>query len=190
MCGSYVIEISDVELAEIIAEVQKKFPGEKLDTSDIYPKNKAPLLMRQGAQTWWQPAIWGLPQYANKPGVIFNARAESVEEKPAFRDSFLFKRCAVPSSGFYEWTKIPPKRKYLFRLPGENLLYMAGLAKEIASSQRFVILTTAANASVAEIHHRMPVILTQDQLTAWLNDVDFARRILAGQMPALAKNVA
>lgn len=187
MCGRYEIKISEAELKDIIAEVQKKFPGEELDTSEIFPTNKVPVLVQQGSQPWWQPTIWGFPQYGNKPGVIINARAESVEEKPSFRESFLLRRCAIPATGFYEWTKTPPKSKYLFTLPGEAVLYMAGLVKEINASQRFVVLTTLANSSVEKIHHRMPVVLRREQITDWLSDVDAARRILAGEMPMLEK---
>lgn len=184
MCGRYEIKISEAELKDIIAEVQKKFPGEELDTSEIFPTNKVPVLLGQGNQAYWQPTIWGFPQYGDKPGVIINARAETVEEKPSFRDSFLFRRCAVPASGFYEWTK-QPKQKYLFQLPGENVLYMAGLVKTVGDSQRFVILTTSANSSVDKVHHRMPVILMKGQIPVWLNDTNAARQILAGKMPVL-----
>ncbi|MEQ2441435.1 SOS response-associated peptidase family protein [Solibaculum intestinale] len=67
------------------------------------------------------------------------------------------------------------------------MLYMAGLWKEFAGERRYVILTTAANTSVSDIHDRMPVVLLPDQLDAWVRDKDKVLNILTGDHPMLEK---
>lgn len=89
----------------------------------------------------------------------------------------------IPSTGFYEWGA--DKRKYLFRLPVEQTLYMAGIYREYEGIRRYVILTTAANASMKGIHDRMPVILPRDKLQMWMCDTDEAIRYLRAEMPPL-----
>jgi putative SOS response-associated peptidase YedK len=125
---------------------------------------------------------WGFPNFKNK-GVIINARAETAQEKPMFRESLLMRRCAVPSTGFFEWKHDASKQKYLFRLPQETMLYMAGFYNQVADSSgipvpAFVILTTAANDSVSPLHNRMPLILDKETSEKWLYDRDAALQIL------------
>jgi putative SOS response-associated peptidase YedK len=96
-----------------------------------------------------------------------NARAESVSERSA--------RCVVISDGFYEWAgaKGPARQPYFFHRRGDALILMAGLWQwhqgEDGYLQTFAIVTTAANATIAPIHDRMPAILEGDDLALWLN---------------------
>lgn len=89
----------------------------------------------------------------------------------------------MPSTGFYEWDE--QKKKHLFRLPGEQTLYMAGICKEYDGIQRYVILTTAANNSMKAIHDRMPVILPKDKMLLWATDTAAALDYLHNEMPEL-----
>jgi putative SOS response-associated peptidase YedK len=122
---------------------------------------------------------WGLiPFWAKDPLIgnkMINARAETLKEKPSFRNALKSRRCLVPSDGFYEWKKIPGgKQPYRLCLQDESLYAYAGLwelwkdeeGKEIHS---FTIITTAANPLVADIHDRMPVILEPDFEKHWLD---------------------
>ena len=102
-----------------------------------------------------------------------------------FRDSVATGRCVVPSSGFFEWDK--EKRKYHFRLPGENALYMAGLFTIKDGIPYYCILTTAANESVREIHHRMPLVLKREQVRQWLKQPEATKEILAMIPPQLER---
>ena len=74
-----------------------------------------------------------------------------------YKRQVLARRCVVPTTGFYEWDAA--RHKYLFQLPGSALLYLAGLYDYVDSQGRYVILTTAPNASMAPIHDRMPLVL-------------------------------
>ena len=122
---------------------------------------------------------WGLvPSWTRDPALgarLANARAETVAEKPSFRGPFRRHRCLIPADGYYEWQVRPgaAKQPFCIRAAGRALLGFAGLwdtwegpdgALETCS-----IITTSANAAMAPIHDRMPVILAPGDYTAWLD---------------------
>lgn len=122
---------------------------------------------------------WGfLPEWAaGKPDIkpLINARAETAATKPFFRQAFRSKRCLVLADGFYEW-KRTGKRKMPYRiaLKTEEPFAFAGLWSEVHDAQgrprtTFAVLTTDANTLVAQVHHRMPVILRPQDEAAWLD---------------------
>ncbi len=103
-----------------------------------------------------------------------NARAEGVEDKPAFRGAMRSRRCIVPATGFYEWKRAPGRKQpYAITLPDRPLFGFAGLWETWKGTdgipvETFTIVTTDANEAVAEIHDRMPVILPVEAEEAWL----------------------
>ncbi len=123
---------------------------------------------------------WGLvPHWAKDPGIgarMINARAETVGEKPAFRDAFARRRCLVVADGFYEWERRGPRARHPFHITRADHapFAFAGLwATWHGPGDRVLrtcsIVTTRANAAVAELHDRMPVILPPDAEAAWLD---------------------
>lgn len=120
--------------------------------------------------------------------LIINARAETAAEKLMFRESVASGRCAVPSSGFIEWDR--QKRKYLFSLPGEGALYMAGLYSVRDGKPSYVILTTDANGSMREVHHRMSLVLQKKQVASWLTEPEAADGFLRMTPPMLERVAA
>ena len=184
MCGRYTLfdEQDNTGIDSIIREVMQNYPDAKIRTGEVFPTNTAPVVVAQGGEMKPVPSVWGFPKY-NSSGVIINARAETAIEKITFRESLMRRRCVIPSAGFYEWDR--EKRKYLFRLPEGNALYMAGFWNEYEGVRRYVILTTAANASMKDVHNRMPVILPRDMLQMWIRDTDMALRYLSSEMPGL-----
>jgi len=139
-----------------------------------------------------QLMAWGLlPAWKSRKPLppITNARSETLNEKPMFRKLLPHKRCVVPASGFYEWQAQRDgkgKQPYLVRVKDEPIVALAGLwdetkpdgaPDEVAGS--FTIITTAANAVIAPIHHRMPVILDRTEEELWLSsDVDEVDAVL------------
>lgn len=143
MCGRYCLyEDDNRELREILDKTEDEFK-----TGDIFPTDKAPVLIQQNDGIRPEAVAWGFPGFKGK-GVIINARAETVMEKNTFRRSMEIKQCVIPSSGFFEWSHSGPKIKYQFKLPEPNTLYMAGLYQDFEEERRFVILTTDANESM------------------------------------------
>ena len=190
VCGRYTL-FSDTEVQDIrsiIEEVQRKTNGE-IKTGEIFPTDKAPVLIQESNKLVPELLKWGFPNFHNK-GVLINARSETAEEKPMFRKCLYTKRCVIPSTGFYEWSHDGEKRKYQFNLQGVQSLYMAGLYNEFDGEKRFVILTAEANQSMSDIHNRMPVVLDQDRMSHWLLDTKAAIDILAATPPQLIKILA
>ena len=104
-----------------------------------------------------------------------------------FRSCLPARRCVIPSTGFLEWSHDANKVKYRFNLPGTGVLYMAGLYDEFGGERRFVILTTAANFSMLDVHDRMPVVLDEDAKGKWLEDTQRAMKLLRRVPPELTK---
>ena len=133
---------------------------------------------------------WGLvPRWSKGPDSrfsMFNARAETVHEKPAYRTAFKKQRCLIPADGFYEWTQANGKQPYFIHRRDNEPLVFAGLWDHWQDGQgnaidSCTIIVTGANALMQPIHDRMPVILNTSQFNGWLdpeNQVDDLRGML------------
>lgn len=117
---------------------------------------------------------WGLlPSWTKDPKkapLLNNARAETVAEKPSFRSAFKHRRCLIPASGFFEW-KLEGKQKqpYYFRREDDKPIAFAGLWETWNEIESCTIITTDANAVMAPIHHRMPVVLGVNDYANWMD---------------------
>lgn len=132
-------------------------------------------VVRGGAAGQAEPMLWGFaPTWLRDPRKAqVNARAETVLEKPMFRDSFRKRRCLVPADGWYEWARDGDRRQpWFFQLAGGAPFAFAGVWTAAASGAQptFAILTTAPNEFASRIHHRMPVLLRQRDWAEWLDD--------------------
>ncbi|MGD9396433.1 MAG: SOS response-associated peptidase [Candidatus Thorarchaeota archaeon] len=122
---------------------------------------------------------WGLiPYWAKDMSIgnrMINARAETVAEKPAFRSAFKKRRCLILADGFYEWQKVGKvKIPTHIRLKSRESFAFAGLyeywkAKSGKMLESCTILTTTPNDFMSPIHHRMPVILSPENESAWID---------------------
>jgi putative SOS response-associated peptidase YedK len=125
------------------------------------------------------PVRWGLiPSWAKDLKIgssLINARADTVATKPAFRSAFKRRRCLIPASGYYEWRGAKgAKQPFHIHRKDDGLLAFAGLwerweppdAEPVESA---TIITTDANQTLAEVHDRMPVILSPPEFTTWLD---------------------
>lgn len=122
---------------------------------------------------------WGfLPTWYRSPTdgpLLINARAETLAEKPAFAQACRERRCLVPATGFYEWTKDERGQRlpwYISRQDGAPLAFAAiwqswGKAEPVETC---ALVTTAANNRLSKIHHRMPLILEQEDWGLWLGE--------------------
>lgn len=123
---------------------------------------------------------WGLvPSWAKDPSIgnrMINARAETVAEKPSFRNAYRKRRCLVLADGFYEWhTEAGVKIPYFISLAGGEPFAFAGLWENWQSKdsdeslQTTTIVTTAANEFLSRLHNRMPVVLEPGNAGRWLD---------------------
>ncbi|NLJ97177.1 MAG: SOS response-associated peptidase [Clostridiales bacterium] len=185
MCGRYNFTVEESEeLREIIEKLNAKIQGKDIRNGEVFPTNQVPLLINEEGSAEPVLSAWGFPKF-DKKGVIINARSETAFEKRTFRDSLISRRCIIPSTGFYEWDK--EKRKYLFRMEGYDALYMAGLYNFYQNEMRFVILTTDANESIHDIHHRMPLVIPKNQIETWIMDDKVTNDILHRIPPMLTR---
>lgn len=189
MCGRYSLytEEENQEIMRIVRNLDQRYPQNSMKHGEIFPTNQAPILQIENSQIMPALSTWGFPRF-NAKGVIINARSETADERPMFRKSLHMRRCAVPSTGFFEWSQNTQKKiKYRFRFPNQDVLYMAGIYNEFQGESRFVILTTEANLSMMDIHNRMPIILPSDKVEDWIMTEEFAVPYLHAAMPVLAK---
>ncbi|WP_022775176.1 SOS response-associated peptidase [Butyrivibrio sp. AE2015] len=125
--------------------------------------------------------FWGITSKDRK--LIINARAESVTKKSMFADSIRNRRCILPAAGFYEWDA--SKTKFMFKRADEKPIYLAGFYDLSDNKDSFVILTTAANASMKPVHDRMPVMIDTGNVRDYLKDPAAALEMLKESMPEL-----
>ncbi len=122
---------------------------------------------------------WGLvPSWAKDPAAgnrMINARAETLQEKPAFRNAFRRRRCLVPASGFYEWQKQGARKQpWYVSLRDGNPFAIAGLwerrdMEDGSVLETCTLITTAANDVILPLHDRMPVIVAPEGYDLWLS---------------------
>jgi putative SOS response-associated peptidase YedK len=181
MCGRF----SQTQSGEAVAEAfQLTAIPDITPRHNIAPSQPISVITqsRQTGDRVHHEKTWGLiPGWSKDPRIgakLINARAETVAEKPSFRNAFQRRRCLIVADGFYEWQKPTgdrPKQPYIFELASRSLFAFAGLWerwRDPATGEAIyscTILTTQANATVAPIHHRMPVILPAAAYEAWLN---------------------
>ncbi|KAB2968030.1 MAG: SOS response-associated peptidase [Thermoanaerobaculia bacterium] len=182
MCGRYFLTTPGAVLAESFAlESAPELPPRwNIAPTQNVPIVRAPAAVRGGPARELAMVRWGLvPFWAKEAAIgnrLINARAESLGEKPAFRDSFRKRRCLIPADGFYEWKKEGAgKQPWLLRLRGGGVLAFAGLWSRWqdpaggAPLESCAIVTTTPNELAATVHDRMPVVLPFDRHGTWLD---------------------
>lgn len=177
MCGRYAATLPPEQMAELF---------KLLNQIDLVPRyNIAPT---QPVAAIWEEtgrreghfARWGLvPRWVKDPRefpLMINARAETMAEKPAFRDALKHGRCIIPASGYYEWHTGPDKKKqpYYITLDDDQPMALAGLyatwvGPEGEEIDTVATITVPANPQLSVVHDRMPAILRGDEIDAWLD---------------------
>lgn len=187
MCKRCIIftydEVLDIVMKLEVGAPLNFNPDWPVRTTEAYPKSIAPLIVPEFDTAAPAPAFapgslevrefsWGFEE-SWKPGVVFNTRIESAT-KPTWQESMQHRRCILPVPAFFEThreetypspkTGKPIKRQYEFRIPGQEVIFIGCTWREDA----FSMVTTNANADMAPIHHRMPLIVRQEELPLWL----------------------
>ena len=168
MCGRYTLHANKKALADAIALA---LPEDYKPNYNIGPgRETLSIATRENVQVASTMMHWGLRTPQN---FHINARIETANTAPRFRESWHAYRCLLPANGFYEWYQDGiTKQPYYIYPPQDTLHYFAGLwfpSTGYESPPSFVILTTKANTSIRSIHERMPVILMQKSQVSWLD---------------------
>ncbi|HAL16536.1 MAG TPA: hypothetical protein DCP32_07240 [Anaerolineaceae bacterium] len=179
MCGRVTLALDPIELRQAFG--LSEMPEEWLPRYNIAPTQPVAVITDAAARTV-EFMRWGLvPSWAKDISIgskLINARAETVTEKPSFRSAFAHRRCLILADGFYEWQKTgtkSPSIPYYLHLTNGGPFAFAGLwefwqSPEGDELKTCTIITTEANARVAPVHDRMPVILNPQTVWNWLRD--------------------
>lgn len=193
MCGRYFIdEHTILNLDNVIEHLERdeqslnrmKLNRASDESTEIFPTNFAPIVSLENNKLQLSAQSWGYPKF-DKKGVIINARAETVMEKPTFAEGIRYHRLLIPMAGFYEWNS--HKEKISFFREDSDLLFIAGFYDIFENEPKFCMITTAANKSMEATHHRMPLVLENTQIEPWLRDDSYLENILAQEPVALAQ---
>jgi putative SOS response-associated peptidase YedK len=179
MCGRFILKAPFSELVRLYRITNNL----NLEARYNVPPTEDIVVVRsQDGHRTLDMLRWGLVPYWAKDIKIgyslINAKAETVAEKPAFRDAFRERRCIIPADGFYEWKKLDTKTKqpYAIVMRDRSVFGFAGLWERWkdratgATTQSCTIITTSPNDVCAPIHDRMPVILPPENYARWLGE--------------------
>jgi putative SOS response-associated peptidase YedK len=176
MCGRYLITSAPEAFRRLFGyPEQPNFPPRY----NVAPTQPVPIVRLVEGRRQFALVRWGLiPPWVKDPRkftLLINARADSVNEKPAFRNAMRRRRCLFPADGFYEW-KQPAGRKqaYCVRPRDGNPIAFAGLWESWIGPngeemETATIITTAANRDLAHLHDRKPVIVPPEAFDLWLD---------------------
>ena len=175
MCGRYVIISTPEAIRAWFGYVeQPNFPPRY----NVAPTQPIPVVRLEGGKRTFALMRWGfVPGWVKDPktvSLMINARGESVNDKPAFRNAMRRRRCLIPADGFYDWRPGEPRRPYFVRAKSGAPLALAGLwetwigpnGEEVDTA---AIVTTRANRLLSAIHERMPVIVAAEAFALWLD---------------------
>lgn len=185
MCGRYTLATPGEELVEVFQVPPLSFTVEP--HYNIAPGQDGLVVAEDARGRRMGKLRWGLlPSWAKAPGrVSINARGETVARAPSFRDAFARRRCLVPADGFYEWRRgAEGNAPFHFRPVAGGVLALAAIWEhwEMQGHEArdgFALLTVAANADVAPVHARMPVVIPPGEYEAWLDRATPLDRVLA-----------
>ncbi len=169
MCGRFTLTTRDVhDLARALrAEVDAEAARLHRPRWNVAPTDEHWIVVLEQGQRVLRRARFGVE--APDGRLVINARSETAAELPAFRGAFQEGRCLVPADGFFEWRGGRSERRpSWFHAPEGGLLLLAALRIERRGTPGFVILTTAANRTLAPLHDRMPALLAPAGAAAWL----------------------
>ena len=192
MCGRMAFTLPK----EAMVQLFEATPSNNLPEAPNYnvcPTVQIPVVTSDGDARRLRPMRWGfVPHWYEKPNggpLLINARAETIAEKSAFRAACRARRCLIPVTGFYEWTrdgKTTPLPWFVQRCDGAPLV-MVGIWQDWERGDEAhttcAIVTTSANKAMARIHHRIPVILSQQDWSLWLGESGKGAALLMKSAP-------
>ncbi len=172
MCGRFSVYVDETE-------IKNRFPNHNLDSfkgikkTNFAPTMEMPVIIENQVvnMRWGLIPSWSKDKsFANR---LINARGETLLEKPSFKNLVNTQRCIIVSNGFYEWDA-QNRQPFFIQPVNGSLMNFCGLHTLWIDENRqplntFTIITKAANQTISDIHHRMPVILEQKNEHQWLN---------------------
>ncbi len=208
MCSRYYVELSPelrpiVEAAKhssLAGKMAHNFCRTLVTEGEIRPADIAPVIAsNQRGERAVFPMVWGFQQTggstSKRSAPLFNARVETADSKPTFRECWQRRRCIVPASWYFEWEHLTrpdgSKKagdKFAIQPAGASVTWLAGLYRMENGFPFFTVLTREPGAELAKLHDRMPLILPQDALAGWIDPrtpADDVKKIAGEAMTAM-----
>jgi putative SOS response-associated peptidase YedK len=176
MCGRFVITSAPAALRQLFGYLdQPNFPPRY----NVAPTQPIPVVILENGIRHFRLMRWGLlPAWVKDPrkfSLLINARAETVQEKPAFKNAIRRRRCLIPADGYYEWqVSGDRKRPHFIYRSDRQPIGLAGLAETWIGPNgeeldTVAIVTAPASADLAVLHHRVPVTIAPGDFDRWLD---------------------
>ena len=176
MCGRFVITSTPEAMRQVFGyDQQPNFPARY----NIAPTQPVPVVIIENGVRHFRLMRWGfVPSWVKDPRkftLLINARAETVQEKPAFKNAIRRRRCLIPADGYYEWQTAGGRKQPYFMYPrAGGPIGFAGLAETWMGPNgeemdSVAIITAEATTGMSVLHHRVPVTIAHDQFGPWLD---------------------
>ncbi|MCT4610495.1 MAG: SOS response-associated peptidase [Pelagimonas sp.] len=192
MCGRLAVTLPNDAMAQMFsARPANDLPD--VPNYNVCPTTNIHVVLNPDGQRQLVSMRWGfLPHWYDTPSsgpLLINARAETIAEKPAFREACHQRRCLIPATGFYEWTKDAKGNRlpWYIQTHDQTPFAFAGVWQDWTKADQplrtCAIVTTAANTQMSAIHHRMPVLIAQENWGKWLGEQGFGAATLMKAAP-------
>ena len=179
MCGRFAITIPSDAMSQLFdAQPVNNLPD--LPNFNVCPTNSIHVVTNNGLGRKLESLRWGfVPNWyrtVNAGPLLINARSETVAQKPAFANASRERRCLIPCSGFYEWSKDLEGNKtpWFIKRNDDTPLVFGGVWQEWGYEGEIIktcaIVTTASNTKLSSIHHRLPLVLERSDWGFWLGE--------------------
>ena len=187
MCGRFVITSPPAAVRQVFGySEQPNFPPRH----NIAPTQPVPVVVLENGGRHFRLMRWGLvPSWVKDPRkitLLINARSESINEKPAFKNAMRRRRCLIPADGYYEWQVSGGRKRPFFIQRRDGAMFgLAALAENWIGPngeevETVAIVTAAASADLSVLHHRVPVTLMPGDFDRWLDcSSDHAAPVMA-----------
>jgi putative SOS response-associated peptidase YedK len=179
MCGRFAITLPSDAMAQLFAAtLRNDLPD--VPNYNVCPTTQVHSVWSEGGTRQLGQMRWGfLPHWYDAPNagpLLINARSETLADKPAFKAACRERRCIIPATGFYEWTKDEQggRDPWYIHAKSNTPLAMAGIWQDRSAGdltyRTCAVVTVAANKHMSQIHHRMPVMLAPEDWPLWLGE--------------------
>ena len=180
MCGRFTLGFTNKEIEDHLTS-KLELSSIKIESTypryNISPGQKVLSIIHDGQSLRVGELEWGfIPSFANKGfKPIINARAETITQKPSFKDSFQRRRCLIVTDGYYEWQRSENQKQPYYIQKRSGLSYMAGIFTSVVlqdgrKKYTAAIITTNANDALSSVHDRMPLFIEEEYISMWLHD--------------------
>ena len=180
MCGRYVNKNTIDDLIDFFGSEFSIDNSSQLNQSyNICPTQYSPVLFKSMSTLKLEDMSWGLiPAWSKNKSFaskLINARLETIEEKPSFKNLVKKNRCIVIANGYYEWITTAEGKQPVYIYSKENVILIAGLWTSWGKVNSFTIITKISDCSLKNIHHRMPLLINHLGLNKYLDkNIDFS----------------